>query len=220
MNPLTKNSPNYVPIVFLGIALGIYTCPWSKSDSAWAKTSPQTEIHITLLGQPCLLQGPFDEFTLKTIHSIGPAQLYPVIALEEIKNSKKSAQKAIEKLRLSSSLPSLLDRYKAKLTRRLEAQIGFLDAIETLSESGEYEAIIKMSKNYLKKADYQKLKNKVIALKPSSKSLKNQDKANQLFDFYNDLIEPDPEEEFHRAIKKLNIQYRCSFEDSEELVGD
>ena len=38
----------------------------------------------------------------------------------------------------------------------------------------------------------------------------------RLLDYYDGCIEPDPEEEFHRAVKLLGVQYVCSFEESDE----
>ena len=39
--------------------------------------------------------------------------------------------------------------------------------------------------------------------------------TDQLYDLYNEGIEADPEEEFHRAIQRMNVQYTCSFEENE-----
>ena len=48
--------------------------------SGRASAAPSTEIRVSLFGQPCTLQGPVDERTLKLIHSLSPEQLYPVSA--------------------------------------------------------------------------------------------------------------------------------------------
>jgi hypothetical protein len=185
-----------------------------------AKTTPQTQIHVTLLGQPCLLQGPLDESTLKTIHAIGPAQLYPSLSTSDPSSSKSEAKKAFEKIKTTSNLPSLLDRYREKLLKRLEAQIAFFDNLGAVIKTHHSTALQKIGKKYIRHDfnQFQELLKKID--KPSKKSEPFRELLDQIFDSYNDRIEPDPEEEFHRAIKRLNIQYMCSFDENEEGSGD
>lgn len=181
----------------------------------WAKTTPQTEIRVTLLGQSCLLQGPFDEATLKMIHSIGPAQIYPNIQSPDSPHALEQTRHALSQLRSSTSLPSLLDRYREKLGKRFDAQIAFLNGLEVVPKNAQYASLQKAGKLYLKKEDinsFESLLKKLLhSKKETQKSI-----GEQLFDLYNEGIEQDPEEEFHRAIKKLNVQYTCSFEESDE----
>lgn len=204
----------------------------------WAKASPQTEIHVTLLGQPCLLQGPFDEATLKAVHVIGPAQIYPNLSPNDALSSSEQARKALEKIRRVTSLPSLLDRYREKLGKRLDAQMIFLENLESIAEKGPkavskqakpgqvpsqvdgIQKLLKSVKSRIQASSLQKLENLLKKLKTLKNSAQYRDQVEQVFDFYNDSIEPDPEEEFHRAIKKLNIQYTCSFEENDDLSGE
>jgi len=186
---------------------------WAKP--ILAKTTPQTQIHVTLLGQPCLLQGPLDESTLRLIHAIGPAQLYPTLLSSDPNLSKSEAKKALEKIRSASNLPSLLDSYREKLGKRLEAQIAFLESIGIATKTHQSLALQKTSKKYLKQEPFQLIHLFKSIDAPSKHHTVMRDVIDQAFDLFNDNIEPDPEEDFHRAIKKLNIQYHCSFEEGE-----
>lgn len=190
--------------------------------AAWAIIAgPQTKIHVRLLGQPCLLQGPFDELTLKTIHSIGPAQIYPTLSTTDLNSSLDEAQKSLEKIKRVNSIPSLLDRYRDKLGKRLEAQIAFFEGLNLIKTTHKSVHFLETGKKHLKNNDFRQFE---ILLKkidsPGKGTLPIQELMEQIFDLYNESIEPDPEAEFHRAIKKINVEYMCSFEESEENSGD
>ncbi len=195
----------------------LFTC----LNTAWPKTTPQTEIHVILLGQPCLLLGPYDEPTLKAIHGIGPAQIYPNLSVSNFTVSTEQAQKTLDKIRGMNSLPSSLDRYREKLGKRLTGQIAFLSTIETTQKAHNSSNLSQVAKKFLKNQDliaFEKLLKKInLPQKNTSSFMESMD---QIFDFYNDRIEPDPEEEFHRAIKRMNVQYTCSFEETEESTGN
>lgn len=185
---------NRIPIIVLSFSL---------TSPSWAKTTPQTQVHVKLLGKPCLLQGPFDEPTLNSIHSIGPDQIYPSFASPDSQEARQTTRQAIDKVKtVNNQLPSVFDRYREKLAKRLEAQLAFLDALKL----GKSEGLIKAARKYLEKNAEKRFE---TLLKKKTSAKETQD---QLFEIYNDGIEPDPEEEFHRALKKLNVQYTCSFE--------
>lgn len=190
-------------------------------SSTFARPAPQTEIHVTLLGQPCLLQGPFDQATLRTIHAIGPAQIYPTISVQSTPKEKEDLQKAFEQVKGSTSLPSLLDRYRDKLSNRLKAQLAFLTAIDDYKITHQPARLQKIGKEYLTTKG---LRLYLASIKKLETSKKNptieRENLEKVFDTYNEEIEPDPESEFHRAIKKLNVQYTCSFEDTEEFSDE
>ncbi len=184
---------------------------------SWAKSASSTEIHVNLLGQSCLLKGPFDESTLKTIHSVGPAQIYPNFSSVDSPTTKGQTQKALEQLRNINNLPSLLDRYKEKLGKRLGAQAEFFSGLQILLNDQDPTELNKAAKKYLKSSDQRAFENGVKKLQTNIKSpAQRKEFSEQLFDLFNESIEKDPEEDFHRAIKKLNIQYICSFEESDD----
>lgn len=173
-----------------------------------------------LLGQPCLLQGPFTELILKSIHSIGPAQIYPTLSPQNIPSSLEQSRKALEKIRSSSSLHALLDRYREKLRKRLEAQAAFMTALLQAQKGNEIGNLLKTMSQYVQGRDLRTFESLLKKNYPAEKvNLTNSETLDTLFDLYNDSIEPDPEAEFHRAIKKLGIQYTCSFEETDESAS-
>jgi hypothetical protein len=185
----------------------------------------QTEVHVSLLGQPCLIQGPFNESILKSIHSIGPAQIYPTLSLQNITSSLEQARKALEKIRSNTSLHSLLDRYREKLRKRLEAQITFMTALLQSQKFNQNSALIETAGRYLQLHEmqtFERLAKKTSPLeKPGEKTTRlNSENLEAMFDLFNEAIEPDPEGEFHRAIKKLGIQYKCSFEENDDATSE
>lgn len=182
---------------------------------AWAKKTPQTDIRVSLLGQSCLLQGPFDETTLKTVHSIGPAQIYPNITSPPSPSALSQVRKALAQIQKVESLPARLDSYREKLGKWFESQIGFLTELETAKKSHHYESLGTVAKKYLKSKDlglFQSLLKKIQDSKTSPSQ--NGELLDQLFETYNKSN--DPEDEFHRAIEDLNIQYKCVFEEEAE----
>jgi len=221
----TEFSRASLNFILISIGMGVFAYSALHSITLSAKNSPQTGIHITLLGQPCLLQGPLDEATLRAIHAIGPAQIYPEISTEDFKSSKEQIRKALKKLHAGTTIPSLLDRYRDKLKKRLEAQVAFFEDFEVAQKKNDPQLLMKSLKRYLKSSDlqqFEKILKKLGAAPKSSSpnSSQNRETIDQAYDFYNDSIEPDPEEEFHRAIKKLDVQYTCSFEENDDLNGE
>ena len=188
-----------------------------SSALGWAKSPTQEmQISVNLLGQPCTLSGPFQSEQLKTIHAVGPAQLYPNLSPPNLPDAEKNARKALQILTQSKLLPTHFDRYQRSLSQRLRAQIEFLQA---LNESQKQlnpsplikvlEAHVKMKNPKLYEQSAKKLSHLNLKIPTSSQIIE------QIFEDFNEEIEPDPEQEFHRALKKLNIQYKCSFEESE-----
>ncbi|MEO5970025.1 MAG: hypothetical protein ABIQ95_08865 [Bdellovibrionia bacterium] len=197
------------PLLFIGVLLGLQSA---------SIAGPQTEVHVTLLGQPCLIQGPFDELVLKSIHSIGPAQIYPTLSLQNIPSSLERSRKALEKIRSSSNLHSLLDRYREKLRKRIEAQVAFMTALQQSHKTNQASTLLKTAAQYLQGRDLRSFES--LLKKNHSFEKANAETLDTLFDLFNEAIEPDPEAEFHRAIKKLKIQYTCSFEENDEAASE
>ncbi len=193
------------------------------SASSWArnalpaKAATETEIHVTLLDRPCLLKGPFDEITLKAIHAIGPDQI-PNIFYPVPQHSKEQIKNALEKIRSSKNLSSLLDhdsildRYRDKQRKRLEAEIALLEGLETQQKTHTSALLLAAGNQFLSGPEHQNFINAVKKLDGNKKSAQNQKLVEQIFNIYDDGIERDPEEEFHRAIKKMKVEYTCSFE--------
>lgn len=161
------------------------------------------EIQVTLLGQPCLLSGPFNDSTLQTIHSIGPAQLYPSFLNLNRTATREHLAKALSQIQNAKNLPTELSRYQQRLIHRWEKQLKFLQALQSKSPD---KSLQRLGRDTLQTNDLAQfdalLRRKGLP-------------TEQLFELFSDAIEPDPEAEFHRATKKLRIQYNCTFEESD-----
>ncbi len=187
------------------------------AEKSWPKTTPQTKIQVTLLGQGCILQGPFNENTLQAVHLVGPAQIYPNLSSPDSPEALEQTRKALTQIKTMNYLPSLLDRYKEKLAKRLEAQTDFLNNLQAAKKNQDYSFLLKTGKTYFKDQDLKSFEEFTQKLQiPEKKPGQNRAVIEQIFDFFNHSIEQDPEEEFHRAIKKLKIEYICSFEEIED----
>jgi hypothetical protein len=209
MDPIKYSEAVVLVVLFLA----------ALAPSSFAATTPahQTEIHVNLLGQPCLLQGPFDEATLKAIHAMGPAQLYPNTSELEGPDQKKEIKTALEKVRSNTKIPSELERYTGRLKKRFEAQIAFLDAVDAYKAKQNTTSLLNAGTKYLSDRKLASYKSTLKKMEAGKKNPTQQRQGlEQLFTLYNEGIEPDPEAEFHRAIKKLAVQYACSFEESDE----
>jgi hypothetical protein len=197
-----------------------------------AKTTPYTEeptgvheIQVSLLGQPCTLQGPFDEKTLKLIHSLGPAQIEidPLASntrekVRKLGESFHSSGKGIADL--NPKVERSLEGYLTRQYKRLEVLGVYFDALELLEKNhktGEFCKKISAPLHNPNLASLEKLATDMI--KAPRSSPKQKELSSQLFELYNEKLD-DPEKEFHRTIKQLRVQYNCFFEEPEAASED
>lgn len=174
--------------------------------------SSAAEIKVTLFGQPCLLQGPTDVATLKLIHSISPAEIDPTDSADLKRILAKIKSPA------SLSLPPQLDHYRESLTKRLEAQIAFHEASEIFSKTGKIDALAALEQKYFSSRESKTAKTYQAQLAKFAKKGPATE-TYSLMEVFNEGIEPDPEEEFHRAIHKINIEYNCSYDSGDTAEG-
>jgi Skp family chaperone for outer membrane proteins len=171
------------------------------------------EIRVTLFGQPCLLQGPASESALRAIHAISPEQIYPTFEPGEKFGAVKSA---LEKLRSSKDVPPELDNYKDQLGKRLEAQSAFLTGLEDALKAKKAEPLLAKTNSFLSESRQKSLEAIARKLESAQTPTQRSEIVQQLFNSYAESLPADPEEEFHRAIHRMKVQYVCSFEESGE----
>lgn len=185
---------------FLHIALTFQLLlPIATAGSAWSKDS---QIQVKLFEQPCVLSGPFEEDTLKLIHSMSPERM-------PLPESQEQAKKSLETAKAISGAPAQLDRYREQLVRRMEAQKAFLDALTAAKKKKNAAELFTAAKPFQTPAKAKAFQTEFNKLTKDKKWAFGTDDATALF---NDSTDPLPEEEFHRAIQKLGIRYGCSFE--------
>ncbi|MCM2324019.1 MAG: hypothetical protein NDJ90_12235 [Oligoflexia bacterium] len=194
-----------------GMAFGLPA--WSKPSVSSTK-KPGTQIKVTLFGHPCVLQGPTDVATLNAIHSVSPEQTYTIFLMEDVrKDSAQQLKDNVEKLKKASPLPAALKRYRDALIRRLTSQIAFVEGLQAAQAEKKSAPLLAAVRPQLQGKNSK-------AFEEAAKKL---DRAGaepalyeQLLELYGELIEPDPEEEFHRAIRALQVQYSCSYGEVQE----
>jgi hypothetical protein len=181
-------------------------------------TSAQAaEIKVTLFGQPCTLQGPTPEATLKAIHSVSPEQLYPTFEPGEKSAAVKSA---LDKLHAAQNVPSGLDVYKDLLGKRLEAQFAFLSGLDVAEKTKKADELIGKTKPLLSESRQKSFETLAKKLESPLNASQRGEIVQQLFSSFTESLPSDPEEEFHKAIHRMKVQYICSFEESGEESGD
>jgi hypothetical protein len=194
----------------IAVATLVLSC---ASAPAWAAKAGTTRIPVTLFGQPCMLEGPLTQDTLKAVHAVSPEEICSPFSVERTPEETKGA---IEKLKAATGLPSALDRYREKLTRRLKAELSFLDALPESKKSKSPAQLIEATREYVPVAKRKEFENLAKSFATVADAAKRKEVTGQIYDFYNEAIDANPEDEFHRAIRTMNVQYICSFEESDE----
>lgn len=190
------------------------------------QTSQENELEVTLFDQPCFLRGPLNKNTLKLIHSISPEQIEPDLNIKgPLKDSTEKIRKSLERMKTLSStasasgvtIPTQLEIYRERMTKRLEAELAFFDGLDAAKKTGKAGAMLELTSRHTRgKAvkDYETRVKKLEIKKFASG--RGDDALEQLFEAYDQAIEPDPQEDFHRAIKRMSVRYDCTFEEESE----
>ena len=172
----------------------------------------KTQVKVRLFGQNCMLEGPktFDNSTLLAIHSISPAQIPPTL-------NDRQAQITLERLKNVKHLPNELNSYLDALKKHLGALMAFHLGFDAATKSKKTDTFIEKVRPYLKKDAEKSLRetaNLIFEEKTAVKS--NMQNREELLQSYLQKIEPSPEADFHRIIRKINVHYNCTFEEGFE----
>jgi len=163
------------------------------------------EITVSLFGEPCFLSGPFDSDTLKAIHAISPEKNPPVQSAEQ-------SRQLLERLKKSPALPSGLDLYREKLAKHLEGQVAYFDSLAEAKRTKKIDKFFAGTKAHVNPSKRKAFEGFVRKL-DSKENVSTWSFAvlQQVEEVYSEISEPRPEEEFHRATRKLKVHYNCSF---------
>lgn len=212
--------PTRITYLFLISCLALETTQ-EFTQRAWAADPKNSEgIKVYLFGQPCLLQGPFPASTLKAIHEISPEQMPPITSYEAT-DSLSLLKKSLSKLTSAAKTPPAFDRYRDRLSKRIEAQLAFTQAIRLTPKNPKIAAIIDAIKTHLSERNFKNFETfaKKLETKPPHGNSSTQELTpllEQLGEAYNEALEPNPEEDFHIAAQKLKVKYDCSFDEAGE----
>jgi|GEM_PF-718519 len=220
-------------LISSAISLGIFIQPEWIEPSALATPPQQTslkkelsekksdkiyDLQVSLFGQPCLLQGPFEIKILKIIHEISPEQIPPLFSYRSTE-TLPLLKKSLSKLTSPTKTPPAFDNYRDHLIKRIEAQIAFAEGLLASQKNHKLILLITAIKPHVlahnqKTFEMLSKKLEVKQLTPSSTQTETIDSIDQFGESYNDLIESNPEEDFHAAARKLKIRYNCSFDET------
>ena len=165
---------------------------------------------VLLFGQPCVLSGPYEGSVLDTIHSVSPEQIPAIV-------TDAQAKAGIDRLKKATELPPELERYRDRLSQRLEAQLAFPGALLEAQKSGKSDTFIARVKKFLQGKRGEDFESAFRRAAQKRKLAQWQKESIQpLRALYDDAIEPHPEADFHSVIQKLGVKYDCSFEEDEE----
>ena len=186
------------------------------SDAATPRpsASPPQEITVTLFGQPCQLAGPLDKTTLKEIHAISPEQVYPA---EVSGLNIEPVRKSLEKLKAAHGAPPALDRYRERLLRRLELQVAFLEGLAAAKRAKKAEPLLAGIATFTQGKRTKQFN--ALLKKTNFANFADREAGTELLDALLEAVEPDPEEDFHKAIQRLSVQYTCVFADEVQTTG-
>jgi len=165
------------------------------------------EINVQLFGQPCLLSGPFPDDVLKAIHAVSPEKNPPP-------ESAARARQLRERLATEKRLPEELERYRDRLSAHFEARLVFFEGFQAAQKSGQAESFISSVKAQVPQARMPAFKKRVEAIGKKPADWRDEERDALLMDFL-DFAPNLPEEDFHRAIRAMNVNYVCTFDETE-----
>lgn len=111
-----------------------------------------------------------------------------------------------------------LQSYREQQVRRVQSWIAFHRAMASARKTGAGENFLENIREHLLKSKLKDFESRAREMMKTSQPGKPwspllQDRLTMLFD---DSIVPDPEEDFHRAIRQSKIVYSCDFDSHSE----
>ncbi|MBU6375054.1 MAG: hypothetical protein KGQ59_03590, partial [Bdellovibrionales bacterium] len=164
------------------------------------------QVQVMLFGQPCVLQGSsegFSEAQLQAIHQASPEQAPISSDLPTLKTS-------LERLKNAQELPRELQKYRELRTARLEARLKFEEAVIQAHRRGDANAFSEATKPLIHARRHSGLMKK---FKAAQKAGPSQKAWEDLRDYFVEFSGSDGEEDFHRVLSRLKIQYHCTFDE-------
>ncbi len=172
------------------------------------------EIRVNLFGQPCTMEGPFTKAQLTSLHEISPEKIPPAASVPQMKS-------IIAKTTQIKGLPLPVEQYRDHLRKRLSAKIALEEAIQSAKKAKAAEsrksldALLKNLKEHVSSLQYPSFETGVRKLFESNAHHLTELFFEGLRERFEGVIQPDTEEEFHKAIRIAKIQYVCVFDDGE-----
>ena len=177
------------------------------------KESGAQEIQVTLFGQPCTMSGPFPRAALTLLHEISPEKLPPDLTLEQMKRVRAKTNDL-------KGMPMPIEQYRDHLRKRLSAKIAFGEAIAAAKKSADPKRalgpFLRNLKEHVPTLQYPSFAEETKKSFEAGGSAWNDSFVSSVRERFEGVIQPDTEEEFHKAIRLAKIQYVCSFDEAGE----
>ena len=181
------------------------------------KDSGSQEIRVTLFGQPCTMSGPYPRASLTMLHEISPEKLPPDITLDQMKRVRAKTNDL-------KGMPMPIEQYRDHLRRRLSAKIAFAEAIAAAKKSADpkraLEPFLTNLKEHISTLQFPAFAESARKSFDAGGGVWNEAFTTPLRERFENVIQPDTEEEFHKAIRLAKIQYVCSFDESDHRGDD
>lgn len=202
-----------LPVMLLAT---LFASPSFGAPKADAKVE---EIQVTLFGQPCVMNGPFPRASLSQLHEISPEKLPPDLSLDQMKKIRARANDL-------KGMPLSVEQYRDHLRKRLSAKIAFNEAIGPAKKAKPdeskktLETFLKNIKEHISTLQYPAFEEAAKKALEGAGSTWSDAFVTTLRERFETVIQPDTEEEFHRAIRIAKIQYVCVFDDADHHAHD
>ena len=189
-----------------------------KAEAPAAKGDEKLqEIQVTLFGQPCTMSGPFARTSLTLLHEISPEKIPPDLTLEQMRRIRTKTGDL-------KNMPMPIEQYRDHLRKRLSAKIAFDEAISQAKKSKDskksIDPFVTNLKEHISPLQYPGFAEATKKSFEVGGSIWNEAFIASVRERFENSIQPDTEEEFHKAIRAAKIQYVCAFDDSDHHSGD
>ncbi len=171
------------------------------------------EISVKLFSGDCKLSGPWDAAVLTRIHAIGPERIPPQQPLEP-------SREAVKLLQASTDIPNALDLYRERLLKRVEQQVRFHEAVPAAKKAKSLVPIREALIKQLNAVEKERLEATLRMVSNKELKVAKWDVAfiEKLTTALDGVLEPYPEEDYHRTIQRLGLKYDCVSELYEDDV--
>ncbi|MEN9722376.1 MAG: hypothetical protein RJB38_362 [Pseudomonadota bacterium] len=170
---------------------------------------PTKSITVLLFGQPCELSGKESGLTekqLRALHQISPEQTPSTESIATLKSS-------IERLKSTEDVPDALAHYRHQRSQFLKNRLKFEEALAAVHQNGQVKAFADTTRDLLPARRHPALIKKLEAALRSGPSVRAWESVRESFIDYSG---PDGEETFHRILRRMKIQYQCTFEEERD----
>ncbi len=174
------------------------------------------EIQVTLFGQPCSMSGPYTRPSLSLLHEISPEKIPPDLTVDQMKRIRTKTGDL-------KGMPMPIEQYRDHLRKRLSAKIAFEEAITQAKKSKDsrksLDPFLTNLKEHIPTLQYPGFSETTKKAFETAGGTWTESFIAPLRERFESMIQPDTEEEFHKAIRAARIQYVCAFDDSDHHTG-